>query len=264
MLILYKISFIKQTFMKDYKFKIWKKSYKVKNEYELSLIFSLIYDNDDLGDDIAWSVIMQLDTDLLEIIKTYRGLIACLKRLSSKNQLLFLLKVGDNLSNIIKSSEHLSQILARIPDDFNKLTLLKRLRLKWLSNFIRDARDLWNILEFIYWDAQREFLEILGVSFIKQVFLRTNEIIIILYFLENKNKDLLIDMIWLEWIYRKVKTYKDLLLMFWWLSEEKSKEFMALYKKEELLDFFLNDEEFHYFLLRLTPNKEKIFLEKLK
>lgn len=249
--------------MKNYSFTILWKKYSFKNENELSQILSILKWNDNVSDLIHWNIIMQLDNDLLEIIKTYKWLLKMLKSLNKKNQLLLLLKIWDRLHNIIHNSKYLWEILARIPEEENKIILIKRLRLKWLKLFIRDANDLKNIFEFVYNKSETELLETLWPDFIKETFTRTNQIIMTLHYLNNENKDKLVDMLWIENIHKKIKTYKDLLVMYKWLSLNKSKELLNLYTKENLKNIFLNDEEFHYFLLRLPHDKEKNFLNYL-
>lgn len=249
--------------MREYSFKILEKTFSFKNENELSQIMWILWWNDEMSKLIHWNIIMQLDKDLLDIIQTYKGLLKILKHLSKKNYFLLLLKIWDKLHDIVWRSKYLWEILARIPDEENKIILLKRIRLKWLKLFIRDARDLKNIFEFVYWEAETELLKILWEDFIRETFTRTNEIIITLHYLSDENKDLLINMLWINNVYKKIKTYKDLLIMFKWLSLRQWEELLNLYKKEELLSFFLNNEEFHYFLLRLPHNKEKMFLNYL-
>ncbi len=249
--------------MENYSFKILGKKYYFRNENELSQIMWILGWDDSIAELIHWNIIMQLDEDLLKIIKTYKGLLKFLKTLSKKNYMLLLLKIWDNLHNIVWSSKYLWEILARIPEEENKIILIKRLRLKWLKLFIRDAHDLKNIFEFVYDKSETELLETLWEDFIKETFTRTNEIIMTLHYLSNTNKEKLINMLWLENVYKKIKTYKDLLVMFKWLTLKQSKELLTFYKKEELVKFFLNDEEFHYFLLRLPHEKEKIFLNYL-
>lgn len=249
--------------MENYSFKILWKKHNFRNENELSQILSILWWDDNISDLIHWNIIMQLDDKLLKIIKTYKGLLRILKPLSKKNYMLLLLKIWDNLPNIVWKSKYLWEILARIPEETNKIILIKRLRLKWLRLFIRDAYDLKNLFEFVYDKAESELLDTLWEEFIKETFTRTNEIIITLHYLNNENKDRLIDMLWLQNVYKKIRTYKDLLVMFKWLSIEKSKELLKLYKREELVKLFINDEEFHYFLLRLPHDKEKIFLNYL-
>ncbi|MDD4152053.1 MAG: hypothetical protein PHR68_05545 [Candidatus Gracilibacteria bacterium] len=249
--------------MENYSFKILGKKHNFRNENELSQILSILGGDDNISDLIHWNIIMQLDDKLLKIIKTYKGLLKILKPLSKKNYMLLLLKIGDNLPNIVGKSKYLGEILARIPEETNKIILIKRLRLKGLRLFIRDAYDLKNLFEFVYDKAETELLDTLGEEFIKETFTRTNEIIITLHYLNTENKDRLINMLGLQNVYKKIKTYKDLLVMYKGLSLEKSKELLKLYKREELVKLFINDEEFHYFLLRLPHDKEKIFLNYL-
>lgn len=206
---------------------------------------------------------MEVDSDFEKIVKTYKWLLKCLKYLNEKNIFLLLIKLWDVLPKILNTSEHLAEILAKIPDETNKLKLLKHLRHKGLSPIIRDAKDLGNILEWIYGNSQKEFLDFLGKEFIKQVFLSTNEIIIILYYLNNENKDYLIDMIGFDGIKNKVKTSNNLLLMLQGLTQKKSREFLKKFSKEEIVNMFKSEEDFYVFMLRLPYDKEKLFLHHL-
>lgn len=245
----------------EYSFIIWKIKYKIKNQYELAEIFNLTKWNNEVNHEIHWSIIMQLDEDLLKIINSYDWLIYCLKYLDKDNYLLLLLKIWDNLVNIFWDSIHLTEVLSKIRWNNNKITIIKKLRFKGLSSLIRDAWDIWKILEFLYWKAQREFLDILWWEFLKHIFWKTNQIIIILHFLTDENKDYLMNIIWLESTKLKVKTYKDLLIVFRWFTHNTSLEFLKLFTKKELLYLFISQKEFEYFLLRIPIQKEKIFLE---
>lgn len=245
----------------EYLFSIWKTKYKIKNQFELAEIFYLTKWKNEVNHEIHWSIIMQLDEDLLKIINTYDWLIDCLKYLDKDNYLLLLLKIWDNLVKIFWDSSHLSEVLSKIRWNSNKMAIIKKLRFKWLSNIIRDASDLWKILEFLYWSSQKEFLDILWWDFIKHTFWKTNQIIMILNFLTDENKDYLMSLIWLESTKFKVKTYKDFLVLFRWFTDNLSIEFLKLFTKKELLDLFIDQKEFEYFLLRIPLKKEKIFLE---
>lgn len=249
--------------MKKYSFKILNKKYYFKNENELSQMMWILWWDDNISWLIHWNMIMQLDDDLLDIIKTYKWLLRILRHLNKKNYLLVLLKIWDNLHNIVWKSKYLWELLARIPEEENKIILIKILRLKWLKLFIRDANDLKNMFEFVYDKAESELIDTLWKDFIKETFTRTNEIIMTLHYLNNENKDKIIDMLWLINVHKKIKTYKDLLIMYKWLSYKKASELLNLYSRQELLDFFLNDEEFHYFLIRLPEEREKLFLNYL-
>ncbi len=249
--------------MKKYKFILWEKYFQAKDENELELLFQVFSKNKKLSWIIHWNIIMEMDNDLEKIITTYKWLLKCLKYLNEKNMFLLVIKISDILPNILHTSEHLGEILAKIPNEENKLKLLKHLRHKGLSPLIRDAKDLWNILEWIYGNTQRKFLDFLWPDFIKQVFLSTNEIIIILYYLNNENKDYLIDMIGFHGIKNKVKTNENLLLMFQWLTHKKSKEFLKHFTKKEIAEMFKSEADFYHFMLRVPEDKEKIFLHHL-
>jgi len=250
--------------MKEYGFVISDKKYFVKNEKDLELIFKLFFNNSKISSVIAWNILMEIDSDLEKIIVSYKGLLNCLKYLNEKNSFLLLVKIWDILINLIDDSMQLAEILSRIPEESNKMRLLNILRVKWLTKILFDAWDLWNIVEWLYEKSERDFIDLLWKEFIKKIFLSTNEIIIILHYINDENKDYLMDIIGLDWAKNKIKTNKNLLAMFSWLTIKKAKELLKKYTRKEILDFFKNDDEFYNFLLRLPKEKEQIFLKFLQ
>lgn len=250
--------------MKQYSFIISDRKYQINNEKDLELLFKLFSSNSKVSSVIHWNILMEIDSDLEYIITSYKWLLNCLKYLNEKNSFLLLVKLWDILSKLISNSRELAEILSKIPNESNKLRLLIILRVKGLKKIIFDARDLWNILEWLYWKNQREFIDFLWKDFVKEIFFWTFEIIMILHYLNDENKDYLMDIIWLSWAKTKIKTATNFLIMFKWLTIKKSKELLSKYTKYEILDLFKTQEEFYDFMIRLPQNKEKLFLNFLK
>ncbi|EKE27117.1 MAG: hypothetical protein ACD_4C00034G0002 [uncultured bacterium (gcode 4)] len=249
--------------MKEYSFIIWEAKYTVKDEDELSLIFDLLSWDAEISSILHWNVIMELDDALLDLIKTHKWLIKSLKFLNEKNSFLLLVKIGDRLLDIVWNSENLWEILARIPEEENKIRLLRQSRSTWLRKLISEPRDLSNILEWIYWNSEYEFLEIIWFDYIKNLFTYTKEIYYSLHYLNNQNKNILIDEIWIENILKMINTWKDLLFIIKWSTVEKSQEILNNYSRNDIKDFFKYDKDFHYFLSKLSNKKEKLFLDYL-
>ncbi len=250
--------------MKKYSFVISNKTYLVNDEKDLETLFKIFYSPSNISSIISWNILMEIDTDLEQIIVSYNWLLWCLKYLNEKNWFLLLVKLWDILIDLIEDSEDLAEILSRIPDEKNKIKLLNILRAKWLTKILFDAHDLGNIFAWLYGDSQREFIDLLGEKFIKEIFFRTNEIIMTLHYLTDENKDYLMNILWLEGTKSKIKTSKNLLVMFKWLTDKKWFELLEKFSKNEIFNMFRNDDEFYNFLLRLPENKEKIFLNYLK
>lgn len=247
--------------MKSYSFIISDKRYLIKDEKDLELILKLFYSSSKVSSIITWNILMEIDSDLEQIITSYQWLLKCLKYMNEKNAFLFLVKLWDVLIHLINNSQELGEILSKIPDESNKLRLLNILRVKWLKKILFNAADLGNILEWIYGKTQREFIDFLWKDLVKDIFLWTNEIIMILHYLSNENKDYLMNIIWLNWIKHKIKTSQNFLVMFKWLTVKKSKELLKIFTKNEILDLFKTKEEFYDFMIKLPNNKEKIFLQ---
>lgn len=249
--------------MKKYSFIIWNRSFSIRNERELEVLLKL-YSKSQLSSIIHWNILMELDLDLENIIVSFKWLSKCIKHLNEKNTFLLFVKLADKLPEIITNSKHLWELLVTIPEDENKLKLLKMYRKINLEKIIKNAKDLWNIVEWIYWKEQLLTLEYLWKDFIKNVFMKTNEIIMILHYLNPANKDYLTELIWIRNMRMKVKTSKDFLLMFCWLSDENAKNFIKLFSKEQILDMFKTEYDFYNFMLKLPIKKEKIFLKFFK
>lgn len=251
--------------MKQYSFIIWDKKYTVNSEKELVSLFKLFYSDSKVSSMIAWNILMEIDNDLEKIITSYQWLLLCLKYLNEKNSFLLLVKLWDVLINLVNDSKDLAEIISRIPDESNKIRLLSILRVKWLTKILFDARDLWNIFEWLYYEkTQKKFIDLLWKEFIRKLFLSTNEIIMILNYLTDKNKDYLINILSLEWIKNKIKTSNNLLVMFKGLTLKKAWELLKMLWKEKILNLFKTEDEFYNFLLRLPYDKERLFLNFLK
>jgi len=247
--------------MKKYNFILWEKNFCIQNEKDLSILLSLFSDKSNISNLIHWNILMKINSDLENIFVSYKWLLLCLKYLNEKNTFLLLLKIWDILLNLINNSQELSELLSRIPEDLNKMRLLKILRLKWLKKIIIDAKDLGFIIQWLFWKTEKDFLELLWKQTIRNIFLSTNEIIMILNFVDHK--DYLINIIGLKNVQNKIKTSKNLLTMFSWLSINKSKKLLQSFTKKEILNFFKNEDDFYNFLIRLDKKKEKIFLNYL-
>lgn len=246
-----------------YFFTIEDKKFFIKDEKELSLIFKVIWNNSTTKQKVLYSVIMQLDNKLEDLVVSYKWLMNILKVLDNDNWFLLLIKLWDKLPDILHSSDNLWQILARIPTEKNKIRLLKSMRFKWLSRLIESARDLWNIFEWIYDDWNREVINILWEEFIRKVFLSTYEIIIVLHFLTDETNDLLIDILWLENIANKIKTKDNLLVLFSALTDNKARDLINMFSTSQIKNMFNSEREYYSFLLRLPSSKEKILLDYL-
>lgn len=249
--------------MKKYSFLISWKEFEVENQQDLEVLFKVFSWNTKVTSLIHWNILMEIDEDIEDIIVDYNWLTKCLSCLNDKNSFLLLTKIWDKLSKIITNTLELAEILSKIPSEENKIRLLKILRTNYLLKIIHDARDLWNILEWLYWDSQKQFIDIIWQENIKKIFLSTNEIIIILYYLTNENKDYLMNILWLDWVKYKIKTSRNFLDMYRWLTDKKAVEFLKKFEISDIKHLFKNQQEFYKFMLRLPKSKEKLLLKYL-
>lgn len=112
-----------------YTFSIGEKVYGIHNEEELALILDLLAPSP-YAFTLHRHIIMNLDEDLMKIILTYKGLLLCMKKMKYRNRFLLLIKIGDTLSQIIEKTAHLGSILASIPEEIDKIRIIKSIRIK--------------------------------------------------------------------------------------------------------------------------------------
>ncbi|EKE28791.1 MAG: hypothetical protein ACD_3C00013G0004 [uncultured bacterium (gcode 4)] len=245
---------------KEHWFIIWDKKFTVWEENELWLIFEMLNWDSEVSSILHWNIIMELDEELMNIIKTYKGLINCLKSLNEKNSFLLLFKISDTLSDIVQDSRELWEILAKISEEWNKLRLIKQMRNRWLTRLITSSQDLLHIIEWVYDAAEKQTLDILWSETIRWLFTSPQDVYDVLHYLNDENKDYLMDIIWLYEISKKIRSWEDFLLMLKWISCNKVNEFLSLYSKRMIKEYFKTDREFTIFLMKLSDRKEKIFL----
>lgn len=233
----------------------------INNQDDLEKMFKLFKRESDKADEMHYLILIELDEKLLDIITDYMWLVNCMKHLNEKNGFLFLVKIADLLPKIVTNSQLFAELLCKIPDEANKIRLIKNFRVQNLMKIMHTAHDFWNMIQWLFSDTQKIFMDFLWEENIRAIFLSTHELIIILYFLDWDNKDYLMNILGMKSMKIKIKTYKNLLDIYRSLSMKYAKKLLKLYSKEEILHFFKNDTELNYFLLRLPDNKEKLFLK---
>ena len=110
-------------------FSLGGKQYSIHNEEELALIIELLSSSTHAFT-LHRHIIMSLDEKLMDIIVSYKGLLLCMKHMEYKNRFLLLVKIGDTLSRVIEKSEHLGSLLASIPEEADKIRIIKSMRYK--------------------------------------------------------------------------------------------------------------------------------------
>lgn len=124
-----------------YSFSFGEKPYIIHNEEDLALIFELLSTSHE-SYQLHRYVIMKLDEKLMNIIVSYKGLLSCMKHLAYKNRFLLLVKIGDTLTQVVGKSENLGSLLAGIPEEADKIRLIKSIRVKGLMSMVHTPDDL--------------------------------------------------------------------------------------------------------------------------
>ena len=122
--------------MKKYSFVVSDITYEVQDQFDLIVLLKVFAWNSKVSSLIHWNILMEIDFDLVNIIKDYSSLLKCLNLLNEKNWYLLLVKLADNLLNIVKDSKTLWEILSKISTEQNKQRLLSQLRIQNLSKII--------------------------------------------------------------------------------------------------------------------------------
>lgn len=234
----------------------------VRNEDELALILELLCTTENT-DALQWNVIMALDEKLLQIIQTYRGLSHCLKYLGFRNRFLLLVKIGDILSDVLVRSEYLGSILAGIPEEKDKIRLIKIIRRKGLVRIIGDANDLGNVLEWVYGDAEKLVIDTLGKEFLRSIFASGRDIYKVFHFLNDENKNYFADLLTIDFLRSLVRTADDFFYTLKALSNTKCQGFIPLFSAMEIRELIKHDAMFHGYLKKITYQKEDFLLKHL-
>lgn len=249
------------TFSMRYSFTLAQKTYEVRSEKELALIFGLLKESGRTADTLHWEILMQLDWRLMEVIKTYTGLLECLQHLSDKNRFLLIIKIGDTLPDVVESAERLGNIIAGIPEEKNKVQLIKILRKKGLQRLIFNARDLAYVIEWTYEEAEKILLETLEPSFINQIVTTAQHAYDVMRFITAYNKGLFVDMIGFGRLRALIQSPQDLFYLLKMLPVEDAKRFLAGTSRREVVGIIRTDKAFHEGLRSLALRKEKILLD---
>lgn len=244
-------------------FSLGEKEYTIHNEEELALIFELLASSDDAFT-LHRHVIMSLDEELMQIIRTYKGLLLCMKHLEYKNRFLLLIKIGDTLSHVIGKSEHLGSILAGIPEEADKIRIIKSFRTKGLVHIIHTPDDLGNILEWIFGEGEQIVFGMLEKDFLESLFAYGTDVYKVFHFLSDENKDILADILTLPFIKAHIYTPEDFFYVIKALSNKKVPEFIVHFSPLEVRKIIGKNEILHHFLPKITQEKEQILLQYIK
>ncbi len=244
-------------------FSLGEKQYTIHNEEELALVLELIASSKN-GFTLHRHIIMTLDEKLMDIIVSYKGLILCMKQLEFKNRFLLLIKIGDTLSQVIGKSEQLGSILAGIPEEADKIRIIKSIRTKGLIRMIHTPDDLWNILEWIFGPGERLVFEMLGKTFLESLFAYGTDIYKVFHFLSDENKNILADLLTLTFIKAHIYTANDFFYVLKALSNEKASEFIPIFNPEEIRTIIWDNDTLHHFLPKITKEKEFTLLQHIK
>lgn len=214
-------------------FLLGNKQYTIRNEEELALILELLSSSPHAFT-LHRHIIMSLDERLMDVIVSYKGLLLCMKHLEYKNRFLLLVKIGDTLSRVIGKSEHLGSILAGIPEEADKIRLIKSIRAKGLIRLIYIPDDLGNILEWIFGDGERMVFSVLGKEFLQSLFAYGTDIYKVFHFLSDENKDIFADILSLSFIKSRIYTVEDFFYVLKALSNARACELIMQFTPEEI------------------------------
>ena len=247
-----------------YQFTLAEKTYDVGSEKELALILGLLKDAGRTADVLHWEILMQLDWRLMEIVKTYKGLLECLHPLNDKNRFLLIIKIGDTLPDVVESAERLGNIVAGIAEEKNKVQLIKILRKKGLRRLIFDAQDLAYVIEWTYEESEKALLDTLEPDFVNQLVHTAKGAYDVMSFVTAQNKALFAGMLGEGGRLKSlIRAPQDLFYLLKMLPMEDAKTFLDGLTRREIVTTVGTDKAFHDGLRSLALRKERLLLERL-
>lgn len=125
-------------------------------------------------------------------------------------------------------------------------------------------QDVANILEWLGTENELLFLQIFGTENIKPLIFNAGDINTFFLFLDPENKDLLANVLGLDYMKWFVRTPQDFMQIFSCLTKKKAKEFLEHFTKHDLCVLFHNDTIFHECLFTMSDSKEQLLLSYLQ
>lgn len=197
----------------------------------------------------------------MSLIDSEEGLLKVLKPLLGKNKFLLMFLVSDILGKLIKSARKLSYILSGTENQVDKILFIKRIRQRGLEQIIHNAEDLSFVLEWIYGEGERIILNQFGVEGLHRIMVAAGDIYHVLHFINNENKDYLIELLTFEFIKKKIMNFSDFILVLRGITENMVPEYLKMFPKEQIKDLIDADRQYENRIKKLSHKKEVILLD---
>jgi hypothetical protein len=143
------------------------------------------------------AVLEQLGPHLADVIGDPRDLHAILRVLGSEDQVYLIEALGSQLVEVVQRAGALRDILATLAESGVEEKLLQTLGPDGLRALIGSAKELAEVLEWVYGASDWLVLQLLGAEFVKHLFQNGYEFSLVLHSLDHARQQDLID--WLGW-----------------------------------------------------------------
>ena len=239
-----------------YTFTLQEKQFEVLDENELALVCELVQD-----EQTQKQILQQIGDDaLMHIIRTNEGLLRILKPLLGRNRFLLIFLISDNLPAIVGSARNLSYIISGIANEVDKVLLVKRMRQRGLEKIIRDATSFSHVLEWIHGEGERIVLNQFGTENIMRVLSTAEEVYDVLHYLNQENKEYLVEIMTFSALQERVRRFGDFILLMRGMTEKNAQEFMKLYSPKEIKNLIDADANWVTFLKKMSETKEAMLI----
>lgn len=230
---------------------------KVGSAPELVVILQALLGEEDR------EVLLQLKNHLAEIIGDSSGLYQVMKALDPENHLFLLELLGEDVRQLFKRADQLSQFLSFLSQPGAKAGLLVSLGPVFLRNLILDPEDLSAILEWIYGEDDMLLLEMLGREHSRSLFHYGSELSIVLHNMDIKTQEKYLDMLGWDVLLDTTVSWKDLALLLRALPNKLSLKYLEGLTDEKLRDVIRNFDEWSKLSKYLEPEEEQYLYNRL-
>ena len=209
------------------------------------------------------TVLEQLRPHLAEIIGGPPNLANVMRTLRSEDQLFLLDAIGANLVNALHEARHLRDLLAMLSIPQVKQRLIETLGGEGLRAIILTARELANVLEWVYGDAGRRVLDLLGEDHLRRIIRHGEDLGLVLNGLDESAQTALIEKIGWTRVIELVTNGRDLALLLRALPAAISASLLDHYSRKKLIALIGNELDWEYLFDRIEPSETDRLLEKL-
>jgi hypothetical protein len=208
-------------------------------------------------------VLEQLRPHLAAIVATPQGLITTVKSLEPANQIFLVEALGDRLSQALRRSTYLAELLAALATAEVEDAILGTLGRAGLRALVLTAEDLANILQWVYGHSDQKVLDLLGAEYVRAIIRSGNDLGRILPALEAEAQQALLAQLGAAHVAALVRSGRELAFVLRAIPPVETDRLLARYSRPELMALIGNADDWAYLWARLEPDEQTAIKTKL-